>query len=90
MQTALLRQVAVPPFLEKAQQALSRSGRQMRLLASMPDRLAGRLLMQLLASTRAECMAAAAVAADDPWAGRAAHPSTARRPAPLTVWCGSA
>ena len=64
----------MPSFLSAAAPALSRSGRQMRLLAALPERLAGGLLPQLLSSVRSECAAAAAAAAGDPWAG--AHDDT--------------
>lgn len=63
-------QVAVPPFLERASLPLARSGRYLRLLAAMPQSVAGDLALQLIASAKAECAAAAAaVAAEEAGSG---------------------
>jgi hypothetical protein len=61
-------QVETPPFLDPIAQQLLHAGQQLRLLAGLPEHIAGDLVAQLTASACVEAEAAAAAAASDPWA----------------------
>ena len=61
-------QVEAPSFLDSVAQQLLHAGQQLRLLAGLPEHIAGDLVAQLTASASAEAEAAVAAAASDPWA----------------------
>jgi hypothetical protein len=64
-------QVEAPPFLDTIAQQLLHAGQQLRLLAGLPEHIAGTLVAQLTASASTEAEAAAAAAGSDPWAAGA-------------------
>ena len=64
-------QVVAPPFLDTIAQQLLHAGQQLRLLARLPEHIAGDLVAQLTVSAAVEAEAAAAAATSDPWAAGA-------------------
>lgn len=62
-------QVEAPPFLQHVATQLQQAGRQLRLLAGLPERVAGDLAPALTESAEAEAAAAVTAVSSDPWAG---------------------
>ena len=68
---SVLLQVEAPSFLDSIAQQLLHAGQQLRLLAGLPEHVAGDLVAQLAASAAAEAEVTAAAAVSDPWAAGA-------------------